>query len=639
MPEVRPHGTWPSPLSAAELAAGGRTPAELAALGGRVAWVESRPDEGGRQALLVHEDGAVHEVTPAGWNTRTLVHEYGGASFVLGADAVWASSFADQRLHRIGPEGPVPVTTEPARPRATRWADGRAVGGDLIVAVRETHPDGGGEARNEVVALDVAAGDEHVLVTGRDFVAAPRVSPDGAWLLWLAWDHPSMPWDAAELWVARFHGDHVTDAERVLGDAAASVTSPVWLPDGRIACSHDPSGFWEVHVGAPGTRFRAISEFGADCGVPAWQFGTQTIAPLPDGRLACVLTEAAWQRLVVVDPDRGTVDDVELPYAVLASVSPTDDGVAFIGATPTGARDVVRWSPETGPRTLRRYDLDVLRPGDRALPTPIEVATPDGAVTHAILHAPANADVVGPEGERPPLVVFTHGGPTGNAHPVLTAAIAYWTTRGFAVADVNYRGSSGHGRAYREALYGQWGVLDVVDTIAVATDLARRGVVDGDRMAIRGGSAGGYTTLMVLTEPEHPFACGTSFFGVSDLARLARDTHKFESRYLDQVVGPLPAAAATYDERSPITRVDQLSRPLLVLQGLEDEVVPPSQAEAIVAAAAARGVPHAYLAFEGEQHGFRRAENIVTWLESELAFYGQVMGFTPAGELPTLRLD
>jgi dipeptidyl aminopeptidase/acylaminoacyl peptidase len=299
---------------------------------------------------------------------------------------------------------------------------------------------------------------------------------------------------------------------------------------------------------------------------------------------------------------------------------------------------VATWSPAAGHREVRGYDIPALADGDRAVPEPIEVPTPDGELTHGFFYPPTNASVTGPDDERPPLVVFTHGGPTGNAFGMLNHGIAYWTTRGFAVVDVNYRGSTGHGRAYRDRLKGSWGQLDVIDSIAVARGLAEQQRVDGARMAIRGGSAGGYTTLAVLTTPNHPFACGTSFFGVADLRLLAEHTHKFEARYLDQLIGPLPEADELYAERSPLHRAHELSKPILVLQGLEDAVVPPEQSEAMVAAAAANGVPHAYVAFEGEQHGFRRAENIVTWLESELSFYGDVMGFTPAGNPQRVEL-
>lgn len=579
----------------------------------------------------------VAERAPDDFSVRTRVHEYGGAPFTVVDDHVLASRFEDQRLHWVTRRDAMPATSPPPVPAAVRWADTRPTpDGRHVVGVRETHEDDE-EPRNEIAGLDLADHVEHVLVTGRDFVSAPRVSPDGTHLAWLAWDHPNMPWDAAELWVARFAGTHLEEPRRVAGDDTGSVCSLAWMPDGRLAFSLDVSGYWEVHLwdGATTTQ---VSWFDADCGTPAWQFGTQSIAPLPDGHLACVLTERATHRLVLVDPDTSEVTEVSLPYSYLDRIQSYGEGVAFIAASANGTRSVVTWVPGRPAVEVVRYPLPRLTDADCPVPEPIEVGTPDGGTTNAFLWRPANADVIGPEDEQPPLLVFTHGGPTGNVYPVLTSSIAFWTTRGFAVADVNYRGSTGFGRAYRDSLLGRWGELDVLDTIAVARALAANEVVDADRMAIRGGSAGGYTTLAVLTTPDHPFACGTSFFGVADLELLAEHTHKFESRYLDRVVGPLPESRDLYVERSPLHRAELLSRPILLLQGLEDAVVPPEQAEAMVRAAADRGVPHAYIPFEGEQHGFRRAENIVTWLESELAFYGRVMGFTPAGELPEVDL-
>lgn len=624
-------------MSAADLAAGSVLPANLVAAGDRLLWTESRPAEGGRQALVGWDGDEVVDHAPADFNARTRVHEYGGAPFTVVAGEVLASQWEDQRLHRVDRAHAQPVTSPPARPAGVRWADGRGTAdGRWLAIVRETHGNGT-EARNELVALDLVDGSPHVLVTDRDFVAAPRLSADDTQLAWLAWDHPFMPWDSAELWVADFHDGRVEHPRHLAGDAEGSVCSLAWMPDGRLAFSLDTSGFWELYV-SDGQTTRQVSWFDADCGVPAWQFGNQAIAPLPDGRLACVLTERATHRLALLDPDTGEATDVSLPYAYIDRIQPFGTGLAFLAAESTGTRAVVEWTPGRPAVEARRYELPRLTEDDCPVPEPIEVGTPDGETTNAFLWRPSSRDVAGPVGERPPLLVFTHGGPTGNVYPVLTSSIAFWTTRGFAVADVNYRGSTGFGRAYRDSLLGRWGELDVMDTIAVARALATNGVVDADRMAIRGGSAGGYTTLAVLTTPGHPFACGTSFFGVADLEMLAKHTHKFEARYLDRVVGPLPEARDLYTQRSPLHRAEQLSRPILLLQGLEDAVVPPEQAEAMVAAAARQGVPHAYLAFEGEQHGFRRAESIITWLETELAFYGKVMGFQPAGPLPDVEL-
>lgn len=645
-PTDLPYGTWPSPLSAAAIAkkaaaAGGLgNVGNLQAAGDRLGWTEVRADEGGRQVLMIWEDGVATEVTPPGWNTRTRVHEYGGAPFVLTDDLVLACGWEDQRLYRVAPgHDPEPVTAEPIEPAGVRWADGRiSPDGRWLVAVRERHQ--GEDVQNEIVALDLSSGEELVLVTGRDFVSSPRLSPDGTRLAWLAWDHPYMPWDAAELWTARFSEGELGGATRLLGGRAGSVAAVAWMPDGRLVCSEDSSGFWEVHVGGPDTPPERVSHFGADCGAPAWAFGMSWFAPTSDGRLACIITDHAQRNLVLLDPNTGMVDEVDLPYAVLDRIWPFGRGVVMLAVETGGAAAVISWAPDAGVTEVATFAAARdLRPGDFPEPEAIETSTPDGELTHAFLYRPRNADVIADPEERPPMVMYVHGGPTSNVFGVAKPEIAYWTTRGFAVVDMNYRGSSGFGREYRNSLRQRWGELDVIDAIAVARHLSATGVVDGERMAIRGGSAGGYTTLAVLTTSDHPFACGTSYFGVADLRRLAEITHKFESRYLDQLVGPLPETSDRYRERSPVHRAHLLSRPLLVLQGLEDAVVPPAQAQQIVAAAAEVGVPHAYIAFAGEQHGFRRAENIVTSLESELAFYGKVMGFEPAGELPALDLS
>jgi dipeptidyl aminopeptidase/acylaminoacyl peptidase len=638
--QQRPYGTWTSPLRARDLAAGVVRLGDLRADGDALWWTELRPADGGRTAVVRHDAQGTVDVTPAGFDARTRVHEYGGAPFAVRDGRLVASHDPDQRLNLVDDAGARPITPAPAVTRSVRYADGQLTAdGTHLVCVRETHdPAGEHEPVNEIVLVDLDTGHAEVLVTGPDFVAAPRFSPDGRELAWLQWDHPAMPWDAAELHAATVDGTSLRDAVRLGGGGGTSAYRPVWLHDGRLVASLDSTGSWEVHI-RDGDRLRQVTDLGADVGGPHWMFGNEVMAPLPDGRLAVAVTRRATTGLAVLDLDDGTVTDVQAPYTAVSQLQATREGVAFLGASPQVPAAVVAYDTRRGTREVRRVDIEALRDGDRPHPEAIEVPTPDGATTHAFVYPPTNEDHEAPEDERPPLVVFTHGGPTGHVSPVLSAQVAYWTSRGFAVADVNYRGSSGFGRDYRDALQGQWGVHDVTDTIAVARHLADHGRVDAQRMVIRGGSAGGFTTLAVLTSPEHPFAAGTSFFGVADIGALMEHTHKFESRYLDGLVGPLPEAAELCRQRSPITHVDRLRRPLLVLQGLEDAVVPPAQSDAIVEACARRGIPHAYLTFEGEQHGFRKAENVVTWLESELAFYGQVLGFEPAGNLPDLRLD
>lgn len=634
-----PYGSWASPLSAATLAAGSTRLGDLRTDGADVYWIEGRAREGGRQVVVRWRDRALVELSPASENVRTRVHEYGGAAFQVRDGVIWWSRWEDQRLYRqAGPSAdPVAISPEPDPPGSVRYADADAsADGAWLVCVRESHGD---EVVNELVALPAdGSGEVRVVAGGSDFVSSPRFSPDGTRLAWLSWDHPQMPWDGTVLRVARFTPDGLDDEVVVAGGTDEAVVDPTWLPDGDLLFSTDRSGYWNVHRW-DGRRERALTDLRADIGQPAWQFGTTNLAVLDDGRVACVIVDHAVSRVALLDPDTGELLDVPQPLTAISWVAAVPGGLVLCGGSETEEDAVIRVSLADG--SVERLH-SVQTPGLTEPWTPrieaITFPTPDGAEAHALFHRPRNPEVVGPDDERCPLVVATHGGPTGHVSPRSSAAIAYWTSRGIAVVDVNYRGSSGYGRAYRDALKGRWGLIDVIDAIAAARFLAGRGEVDAARMVIRGGSAGGFTTLAALVSEDNPFAAGGDHFGVADLAALAEHMHKFESRYLDGLVGPYPEAAETYRERSPITHVARLATPIIVLQGDEDEIVPPAQSEAIVTAARDAGVPHAYLLFEGEQHGFRRAENLIRALEAELAFYGEILGFEPADDIPPVDI-
>lgn len=625
-PRTTPHGSWTSPIDAASLAAGSPFYEQVVVAGDDVLWTRSDPATGAVR-LHRHRDGVVEMLAP-GLNIRSRVHEYGGGAVAAGAGVVVVSSYDDQRLYRVDDDGTAHAVTADTGGRV-RFGDGVVTEDGGLVAVRETHGDDG--VANELVLVDLHDGSQAVLVDDHDFVAAPRLAPDGR-LAWLAWDHPDMPWDGAAAHVGRLVGDRLVERHRVVGGDSVAVADLAWRPDGALVTSSDESGFWEVSAHHDGS-VTGLTDGGIDHGKPRWNLGRNMLAVVGPA-LVVVATDQAMDSVRVIGPD-GAVETLPAPAAVLQSVVALgDDAFVALEADTDGRLAVRRHGLDGSVTTLDDVAPITDRPGDLAEPVPLTVPVgDDGAVTHAFFHPPANAEHVGPEDEAPPLVVFIHGGPTSHVAPVRTAAIAWWTTRGIAVADVNYRGSTGFGRSYRRALWENWGETDVADVVAVADELADRGWVDRDRMAIRGGSAGGFTTLAVLTSPDHPFACGCSFFGVADLGALAAETHKFESRYLDRMIGPLPQAEELMRQRSPLTHVDRLAVPLLVLQGLEDRVVPPRQAEMIVEAAARRGVPHAHLTFAGEGHGFRRPDSIVRWHESELAFYGEVMGFRPAGDL------
>ncbi len=653
MAEVAPYGSWRSPISPADVARGGRRlgGATLAA-DGAVWWAEGRPAEGGRSALMRRPaSGEPEEVTPAGANVRTRVHEYGGGAWkLLGPELVVYTDFADQRLYRLELGGePVAITPEPDRPAGLRYADFELTPDEVtIFCVREVHDDGP-EPENEIVALTLDGSMRtEVVAAGRDFYSSPRVSPDGLWLCFLCWDHPNMPWDGTELWVTPAHDPGA--ARPLAGGKDEAIFAPAWDSQDRLRFVSDRDGWWNLYrtvadLGAPDAdrdlpAIEQLSAERADLGYPAWVFGMQTHVELEDGTLVVIRTEDAAERLFALDGRGGALRDLGLPYTSFGAPALSARGgrVAFTAASPASEPEVVVLDVAAGTtESVRSAADETVDPALVSEPRAIAFPSGDGDTSHAFYYPPANADFVGPEDERPPLIVVSHGGPTAHVTPALDREFLFWTSRGFGVVDVNYRGSTGFGRAYREKLKGTWGVVDTADCVAAATHLAEIGEVDGERLAIRGGSAGGYATLCALVFHDE-FATGASYYGVADTETLARDTHKFESHYLDGLIGPYPERADLYRERSPIHFVEQLSVPVILFQGLEDEIVPPNQAEGMIAAMAANGIPHAYLAFEGEQHGFRRSETEIRCLEAELYFYGRILGFEPADELQPVEI-
>ena len=618
-------------------------------------WAESRPDEGGRTAVMRCDLGSndTQEVTPEGANVRTRVHEYGGGAWWPHDGSLYYVEFADQRLRRLDAPGdePVLLTAEPPEPRAWRYADGRVTpDGRWSVCVRERH-DTGGEPANELVAV-AADGSQQVetLWAGGDFVMTPRVSGDGSMLAWISWDHPNMGWDATRLHVHRLGDGELGEELMVLGrQGDRSLCEPGWDPGTAgsaprlMVCSdHDDWwGLYEADLGAGDLMPVVVGEF--DVATPPWVFGMQRWAAA-DGTVAAAVGMPSGDQ-IVVDGRSVAVADSSISSLTIGRDGPDGAPVlAYAGAGYRYETEVAALSIDSGGRPERgavRPARDLgLDPGLLVEPEAITFPTGPGgaAVAHALYYPPANPACAGPPGERPPLLVMAHGGPTSAARRQLQLGIAYWTSRGIAVVDVDYRGSTGYGRRYRRALDGAWGVADVEDCVAAARFLADRGDADPERLMIRGGSAGGFTVLASLALHD-VFAAGASRYGVADLEALAADTHKFESRYLDRLVGPYPEARDTYRARSPINHLDGFDAPMIVLQGDQDEIVPPAQSEMIVEALEAKGVPVAYLLFEGEQHGFRSADNIVAALEAELAFFGRILGFTPADNLPALAIS
>jgi len=641
MPTVAPYGSWRSPIDPTVVATAGRRLAAAQLAGdGAVWWAEGRPAEGGRVVLMRRPPGGEPEaVTPEGRNARTRVHEYGGGAWTLVADdLVLFTDFEDQRLYRqrLGEE-PVAITPAPGSPAALRYADMRLCpDGRTVVCVREVH--GAGEAENQIVALALdGSGEPSVLASGRDFYSFPRVSPDGCWLAWTCWDHPNMPWDGTELWVAPL--EDTADARLVAGGSEESVFQPGWDAAGRLHFASDRDGWWNLYRDEDGAPVQLTREE-AELGHPQWLFGGSTYAFLDDGSLACIRCERGEERLFALDPGAERLRDLGLPYTSFGfpSLSARGTAVAFAAASPAGETAIVVYDLAGGElEEVRSASDEPLEEAFVSIPRAIEFPTSGGEIAHGFYYPPANPDFEAPAGELPPLIVQSHGGPTSHAVPALDREFLFWTSRGIGVVDVNYRGSSGYGRPYRQRLRGEWGVVDTDDCIAAARHLAATGEADGERLAIRGGSAGGYATLCALVFHDD-FATGASYYGVADTETLAGDTHKFESRYLDSLIGPYPEQKELYYERSPIHFVERLRAPVILFQGLDDEVVPPSQAETMAAALEQNGVPYAYLAFAGEAHGFRRSETEIRCLEAELYFYGRILGFEAAGELEPVEI-
>jgi dipeptidyl aminopeptidase/acylaminoacyl peptidase len=637
---VAPYGAWRSQIRIEDVVGEVIVLAEPWIDGDDVYWLEGRPTVGGRRVLVrASADGSTEDLTPAAANVRTRVHEYGGGSYVVAGGVVVYSEFSDGRLYRLDPgaEGAVPIT--PAGP--WRYADLRA---DLprrrFYAVREDH--GGGvpaEAVSTIVAIPLDGGEPTVLVEGPDFLAAPRPSPDGERLAWIEWDHPDMPWDATRLRVASVAKDgRLGEATLAAGGPDESIVQPEWAPDGTLHLISDRTGWWNLYRLVDGPRLEPLATMEAEFADPAWIFGRSSYGFASDGAIVTVARAQGRDHLFRLEPGR-LIGEIETPFTELDALQVGSQTVVALAGSPTDPMVVARFDPATlAPAgVLRRASTIVLDPASIAAPESIEFPTSMEMTAHALYYPPTNVEYVGPDGELPPLVVLSHGGPTSNTSTALDLTKQILTSRGIAVVDVDYGGSTGYGREYRQRLDGQWGIVDVDDCVAAAQFLVARGDVDGGRLAIQGGSAGGYTTLAALAFRD-VFRAGISLYGVSDLELLQVDPHKFESQYENRMVGPYPEAMAIYRERSPIHYADRIACPVLVIQGLDDRVVLPAQAEVIVAALARNGIPHAYLAFEGEGHGFRGAPAIRRTLEASLSFLGQIFGFTPADEIEPLEL-
>jgi dipeptidyl aminopeptidase/acylaminoacyl peptidase len=631
--KITRYGSWLSPIKAELLASTSIGLGAISPSGDDTYWLETRPLEKGRQVIVRRSpEGMVTDMTPPEFNARTTVHEYGGGAYLVHGQTVYASNFADQRLYRLTPQL-IPITPAPSIPCGLRYADGRVTpDGKWIICVRQSHRNEL-EADNELVAIPTdaatgAEGEAHIIASGYDFYSNPRISPDGRQLAWLCWNHPNMPWDGAELWIAGLTpGGTLTHPQRIAGSPIESIFQPEWSPEGVLHFVSDRTGWWNLY--RYNSRPEPLTSMEAEFGQPQWVFGQSNYTFLLDGSIACVYSQGGMDHLAVISP-QGEIQPVEIGFTSMWSLKYGMDRLWLVGASPTESATLVAVNlKDQRVEVIKKSSTLEVDPGYVSIPRHIEFPTENGLTAHAFYYPPANKDFAAPAEEKPPLLVISHGGPTGATDAVFSLDVQFWTSRGFGVVDVNYGGSTGYGRAYRERLNGQWGVVDIQDCINAARYLIAQGEADGKRVAVRGGSAGGYTTLVGLTMYDF-FAAGASYFGLADLETWVKDTHKFESRYLDRLVGPYPEMKKRYRQRSPVNFAHQIKCPMILFQGLEDKVVPPSQAEVMVQALEEKKLPYAYLAFEGEQHGFRKAETIKRAAEAELYFYSRVFGF----ELP-----
>jgi dipeptidyl aminopeptidase/acylaminoacyl peptidase len=643
--EKKPYGSWKSPITS-DLIAGDSIGLSQPLIDGHdIYWIEMRPTEGGRGVIVKLDDaGILSDVTPPPYNARTRVHEYGGGDYAVRDGAVYFSNFSDQRLYSRRGEALTQAITPSGE---MRYADALIdKGRQRLICVREDHSVPGCEAVNTIAALALdekeIAGE--VLVFGNDFYSSPRISPDGCSLAWLTWNHPNMPWESTELWTGQFGVDgFLATSQRVAGGKDESIFQPEWSPDGVLYFVSDRTGWWNLHrLNSKGT-VEAVVDMQAEFGMPQWAFGLSTYAFESEDRIVCAYIENAISRLALIDTRSRKLESIDSPYTDIRFVRASPGQAVMRAASPTEAASIVKLDLNTKSfSVLRRSNNLQIDAAYLSQPRAVEFPTEDGLTAHGFFYPPRNRDYCAPEGELPPLLVESHGGPTSMATTGFSLGIQYWTSRGIAVLDVNYGGSTGFGRAYRERLNDKWGIVDVDDCCNAARYLVGNGEADGEcdgeRLMITGGSAGGYTTLCALTFRD-TFKAGASHFGVSDAEALAKETHKFESRYLDGLLGPYPEKRDIYVERSPINFPERLSCPVIFFQGLEDKVVPPNQAETMVEALREKGIPVAYLPFEGEQHGFRQAKNIKRALDGELYFYSRIFGFELAEPVEPVEIN
>jgi dipeptidyl aminopeptidase/acylaminoacyl peptidase len=636
MIKTAPFGFWESPITSDLIVAGTIGLVATAIDREDIYWVEARPQEAGRNVLVKYSPHQeITEITPLPYNIRTRVHEYGGGAFVVKDGAIFFVNFSDQRIYQQqGNTQPSPLTPESTRRYADLIVDSQR---NRLICVCEDHQTNLKEPENTLVSIDLNSGEVSTLVAGADFYSSPRLSPDGSQLVWLSWDHPNLPWDQTTLWRTSINADgSLGEAQKIAGESTESICQPQWSPQGVLyfvsdlpkGALRDRSNWWNLYRLNPDNEIECVWQMAAEFAYPHWIFGISLYGFASEGDLITAYTQNGRWYLAHFNTQTREFSPLDLPYSNIDSLQVQGNRVILLAASFEESSAIIDldWQQLTT-RIIRKSSDLTIDPSYISVPDAIAFPTTHGLTAYAWYYPPQNPNYQAPTDSLPPLIVKSHGGPTAPAAASLSLKLQYWTSRGFAVLDVNYGGSTGYGRDYRQRLAGKWGIVDVDDCVNGAKYLVEKQKVDGESLAISGGSAGGYTTLAALTFRD-TFQCGASYYGVSDLEALAQDTHKFESRYLDGLIGAYPEAKAIYQERSPINFVEKLNCPVIFLQGLEDKVVPPNQAQTMVKALEAKGIPVTYITFPDEQHGFRKAHNIKTAIESELAFY-QKIGLKP----------
>ncbi|MEC7837227.1 MAG: S9 family peptidase [Chloroflexota bacterium] len=634
------YGSWESEITPQKIIEGGLRFSEIRSNGSEVYFLEGRPEEAGRYVIVKQNSaGEIEDLIPENFNSRNAVHEYGGGSFAVGKKNIYFTNWDDQRIYVVKGKNTSALTIEPPFEKSIRYSDlTLSYDEEWIYCVRETHFEKG-EAKNELVAISTTKNQTIVLCTGRDFYSSPRINPINNEICWLEWDHPNMPWDGTELFIGNFDSNGLSEKKFIDGSKNISIIQPEWSESGELIYISDESGWWNLKKYSDNKKSTILDEE-TDHGEPSWNFGVRTYF-IKDNFIYLRGSSKNKNKGLIrkINLSGQIIEEIEVLHTSIGGLSFIDNKALYIGASPVSNSEIVSLDLEKKEiKTIKESSKLEIDSEEISIPEEITFTTTENATAYGYFYKPKNKKYQSHSGEKPPVLVISHGGPTSATSNALNLSIQYWTNRGIAVVDVNYRGSTGYGKKFRDLLKGNWGIYDTEDCIAAVDYLSEKGLVDSERAAIKGGSAGGYTTINALTFHDR-FAVGATYYGIADLSVFIDDTHKFESKYLESLIGKYPEEKQKYYDRSAINFTDQLSCPMIIFQGTEDKIVPPSQAEIMAEGLREKKIPFSLIMYEGEQHGFRQSKNIISSLESELYFYSQVLGFEPYDKLDEINIE